>query len=163
MEGADPGGYFRQHFRGRGDATCRLRHEQCADQQIHRRDQYVPLSRRFAHRNLKRGSGWAYVSYSKDDGLNGGMWAGAGQHPFVKMADVSAPSSASIFVEESDPRNENLGTWVMERGTWVDGFAIFHGNWSTFSMADGHAEGHTWRDAQTIKAAKDNGAGKASF
>ena len=30
-------------------------------------------------------------------------------------------------------------------------------------MADGHAEGHTWHDALTIKAAKDNGAGKASF
>jgi hypothetical protein len=36
-------------------------------------------------------------------------------------------------------------------------------NWSTFSMADGHAEGHTWHDTLTIKAAKDNGAGKASF
>jgi prepilin-type N-terminal cleavage/methylation domain-containing protein/prepilin-type processing-associated H-X9-DG protein len=115
-------------------------------------------------RNLKRSQGWAFVSYSKADGLNGGMWASvAGQHPFIKISDIDNPSNASVFIEESDPRNENLGTWVMQRDTWVDGFAIFHGNWSTFSLADGHAEGHTWRDGPTIKAAKDNGAGKASF
>jgi prepilin-type N-terminal cleavage/methylation domain-containing protein/prepilin-type processing-associated H-X9-DG protein len=115
-------------------------------------------------RNLKRGTGWAFGSYSKADGMNGGEWLSvANQVPYVKISDIDNPSNASIFIEESDPRNENLGTWVMQKDTWVDGFAIFHGNWSTFSMADGHAEGHTWHDALTIKAAKDNGAGKASF
>ncbi len=114
-------------------------------------------------KNLKKGAGWAWVSYSKTDGMNGGMWIGNGQHPYIKIGSIDNATSASIFVEESDPRNENLGTWVMQRDTWVDGFAIFHGNWSTFSFADGHAEGHTWRDAPTIKAAKDNGRGVASF
>jgi prepilin-type processing-associated H-X9-DG protein len=51
----------------------------------------------------------------------------------------------------------------MERGTWVDPFAIFHGSWSTFSYADGHAEGHTWRDAPTIKAAQSSARGVSSF
>jgi prepilin-type N-terminal cleavage/methylation domain-containing protein/prepilin-type processing-associated H-X9-DG protein len=114
-------------------------------------------------RNLKRGSGWAYVSYSKTDGMNGGMWMGQGQTPHYKVSNIDVPTSASVFVEECDPRNENLGTWVMNRTGWVDPFAIFHGNWSTFSFADGHAEGHTWRDAPTIKAAKDSAKGVSSF
>jgi prepilin-type N-terminal cleavage/methylation domain-containing protein/prepilin-type processing-associated H-X9-DG protein len=114
-------------------------------------------------KNLKRGSGWAYVSYSKADGLNGGFWKDMGQSPFIKISDIDSPTEATIFIEECDPRNENLGTWVMEKGTWVDPFAIFHGNWSTFSYADGHAAGHTWRDAPTIKAAKDSAKGVPSF
>jgi prepilin-type N-terminal cleavage/methylation domain-containing protein/prepilin-type processing-associated H-X9-DG protein len=114
-------------------------------------------------RNLKRGTGWAYISYSKLDGLNGGMWKANGQSPYIKISSIDSPSSAAAFIEECDPRNENLGTWVMERTGWVDGFAIFHGFWSTFSYADGHAEGHTWRNAATIKAAKDSARGISSF
>ncbi len=115
-------------------------------------------------RNLKRGSGWAWGSYSKADGMNGWEWfSGQGQAAYIKISDIDRPSNASVFIEESDPRNENLGTWVMQFDGWVDGFAIFHGNWSTFSFADGHAEGHTWHDTQTIQAAKNNGAGKSSF
>jgi prepilin-type N-terminal cleavage/methylation domain-containing protein/prepilin-type processing-associated H-X9-DG protein len=114
-------------------------------------------------KNLKRGTGWAFVSYSKLDGMNGGMWIPNGQNPYIKISSIDVPTSAAIFVEECDPRNENLGTWVMNRSGWVDPFAIFHGNWSTFSFADGHAEGHTWRDGPTIKAAKDSARGVSSF
>jgi hypothetical protein len=91
------------------------------------------------------------------------MWLGAGQQPYIKISGIDNPSAASVFVEESDPRSENLGTWVMERGGWVDPFAIFHGNVSTFSFADSHAESHTMRDARTVKAAKDSAAGIPSF
>jgi len=112
---------------------------------------------------LKRGSGWAFVSYSKTDGMDGGMWIDNGQHPYVKISSVDNPSGAAVFLEECDPRNENLGTWVMQRDTWVDPFAIFHGNVSTFSYADGHADSHTWRDPKTIKAAKDSAKGISSF
>jgi len=108
----------------------------------------------------KRGNGWAYVSYSKMDGMNGGMW---NTHPYIKISSVDSPSVAGVFIEESDPRNENQGTWVMDRTGWVDTFAVFHGNWSTFSFVDGHAEGHTWHDPATIKAAKDSANGISSF
>jgi len=112
---------------------------------------------------LKPGKGWAYDSYSKTDGMDGGMWIGAGQHPYTKISSIDNPSAAAVFIEECDPRNENLGTWVMERGTWVDAFAIFHGKVSTFSFADGHAESHSWHDAKTIKAAQDSAKGIPSF
>ena len=110
---------------------------------------------------LKVGSGWAYASYSKADGMNGGGWGG--QVPFRKLSEVRPPSQAFIFIEEADPRNYNNGTWVMETGGWVDPFAIFHGKVSTFSYADAHAEHHVWRDPNTIKAATDSSYGKFSF
>jgi prepilin-type N-terminal cleavage/methylation domain-containing protein len=111
----------------------------------------------------KPGQGWAFVSYSKDDGMNGGMWEGNGQKPFIKAASIDSPSMGTVFIEECDPRTENLGTWVMQRDTWVDPFAVFHGNTSTFSYSDGHAESRTWRDPGTLKAAKDSAKGISSF
>lgn len=113
----------------------------------------------------KGGSGWAWDSYSKANGLNGlAGWEGA-QQPFVKATEVEAPSSTFVFIEESDPRNSNLGTWVLSVGSrgWIDPFAIFHGNFSTFSFQDGHYEGHKWVDLRTIKAARDSAAGISSF
>jgi prepilin-type N-terminal cleavage/methylation domain-containing protein len=109
----------------------------------------------------KKGQGWAFGSYSKIDGMNGGMWSSSGQTPHKKISSISDPSSGAVFIEESDPRNENLGTWVMNRnastgGTgWVDPFAIFHGTVSSFSYADGHAENHSWKDPFTARAAKE--------
>jgi prepilin-type N-terminal cleavage/methylation domain-containing protein len=109
---------------------------------------------------LKRNGGWAYVSYSKIDGMNGGMW---NTTAYKTTSAIDSPSSAAVFIEECDPRNENQGTWVMDRTGWVDPFAIFHGSWSTFSYGDGHAEGHSWHDANTVKAAKDSAKGISSF
>jgi prepilin-type N-terminal cleavage/methylation domain-containing protein/prepilin-type processing-associated H-X9-DG protein len=119
--------------------------------------------------------GYAFGSYSKTDGMCGGMdtagvgWGG--QKPYKKTSAIDSPAQASIFVEEADSRGVNLGTWVINAfltpsggsAGWVDPFAIFHGNWSTFSYADGHADGHTWRDARTIKAARDSANGTDSF
>lgn len=111
------------------------------------------------------GAGWAYDSYSKANGMNGILGWEAAQPPFTKVTEVGAPSDSFVFIEESDPRNSNLGTWVLSvasRG-WIDPFAIFHGNFSTFSFVDGHYEGHKWVDARTIKAAKDSAVGISSF
>jgi prepilin-type N-terminal cleavage/methylation domain-containing protein len=114
-------------------------------------------------KRLKPGSGWAYDSYSKADGMNGGGWAGVVS--YIKYSAVPEPANSLVFVEEADPRNYNLGTWVIDVNPpgWVDPFAIFHGNWSTLSFADNHAEGHTWRDPATVKAATDSANGKYSF
>ena len=74
-----------------------------------------------------------------------------------------------VFVEESDPRGYNLGTWVMDVPTlapgprWVDPFAVYHGRVSTLSYADGHAELHRWEDYQVLAAATASGQGNASF
>ena len=122
-------------------------------------------------KKLAPGRGWAYDSYSKANGMNGGNWqdstATSGAQPyFTKLTAVINPVEAMVFVEEADPRGNNKGTWVINvkpSPGWVDPFAIFHGNNSTISFADAHAENHTWRDASVLKAAKDSGNGRESF
>lgn len=120
---------------------------------------HCPGDMRF--KKLQVGSGWAYGSYSKADGMNGGGWSG--QRPFTKLSQAKPPTMAMLFIEEADPRGYNNGTWVMEKTGWVDPFAIYHGTTSTFSFLDGHAEHHKWRDGGTIKAALDSANGKSSF
>ncbi len=115
-------------------------------------------------KNRKPGKGWAYDSYSKSDpmGAHGG-WLDI-KMDFIRISDVVNTSDTFVFVEESDPRDYENGTWAFNVPPgWVDTFAIFHGNWSTFAMTDGHAEGKKWNDAATIKAAKDSAQGINSF
>lgn len=112
---------------------------------------------------------WAFVSYSKANGMGyqapGTYWGdggspGGNQVPYTLFSTVIAPSQAFVFDEEADVRGYNEGTWVCDRSTgvgasgWVDDFAIFHGVISTFSFADGHAVGHSWKNAQLIAAEK---------
>src|SRR5205814_8116163 len=123
-------------------------------------------------KRLAPGKGWAYDSYSKVEGMNGGGWQGSAppntgpQPAYEKLSTVETPSETMFFVEEADPRNYNLGTWVIDvkpAPGWVDGFAIFHGNVSTISFADGHAETHGWKDPGVIKAAQEFARGQQSF
>jgi prepilin-type N-terminal cleavage/methylation domain-containing protein/prepilin-type processing-associated H-X9-DG protein len=110
------------------------------------------------------GKGWAWDSYSKADPYNGGGWNGAGA-TFNKLSQVPLPADSFIFIEESDSRGYNLSTWVFNQKPpgWVDVFAIFHGNWSTFGYIDGHAAGHKWTDPATIAAAKASAVGIVSI
>src|SRR5262249_24067700 len=88
------------------------------------------------------------------------------QPPYVKLTAVDAASEAMAFLEESDPRDYNLGTWAMNvkpNPGWVDGFAIFHGIVTTVSFADAHAVTHRWTDPALIKAAADFANGKQDF
>jgi prepilin-type N-terminal cleavage/methylation domain-containing protein/prepilin-type processing-associated H-X9-DG protein len=114
-------------------------------------------------RNRKVGSGWAYVSYSKSECINGSGWSGTIAHK--KSSTMSVPAKTFVFIEESDPRNENKGTWVLDTTPpgWVDTFAVFHGNVSDFSFADGHTESRKWTDSATVKAARDSANGVESF
>jgi prepilin-type N-terminal cleavage/methylation domain-containing protein/prepilin-type processing-associated H-X9-DG protein len=122
-------------------------------------------------KRLRPGRGWAFDSYSKADGMSGlesakgsnRGWGNIGL--YRKQAQIHEPSMAMVFIEEADPRGYNNGTWVIDATPpgWVDPFAIFHGNVSTFSFADGHAELHKWVEASTIKAATDSANGRESF
>jgi prepilin-type N-terminal cleavage/methylation domain-containing protein/prepilin-type processing-associated H-X9-DG protein len=114
-------------------------------------------------KGAKTQQGWAYDSYSKNECMNGGGWPGT--TPYKKLAAIDQPSQDFVFIEEADSRFYNNGTWVINTTPpgWVDTFAIFHGNTSTFSFSDGHAETHSWHDAKTIKAARDSANGIDSF
>jgi prepilin-type N-terminal cleavage/methylation domain-containing protein len=114
---------------------------------------------------LKPGKGWAWDSYSKANGLNGIKGWEAAQFPYAKGSQVDSPSTTFVFIEESDPRNYNLGTWVLSVASpgWIDGFAVFHGDFTTFGFQDGHYEGHKWVDPQTIKAGHEFATGTSAF
>ena len=115
---------------------------------------------------LKAGKGYTYVSLSGVGTLNGEI---TGQ--LVKQTDISHTSERFIWVEENDPRGENLGSWEMNQNgkdpDWkgsslIDSTAVFHGNASTFNFADGHQEAKKWSDAPFIKYAASNDPNKFS-
>ena len=122
---------------------------------------------------LAPGSGWGWDSFSKVGGMNGAVnstgWRG--QKPYEQIVEFTQADQTLIFVEESDPRGFNNGTWVMDgwfsatgwQPGWVDPFAVYHGRSSTLSFADGHVENHSWTDPPTILAAQNSGKGIASF
>ncbi len=120
-------------------------------------------------KHLKPGSGWAYVSYSKANGMNGTGDNNSPQPPYKKTAEIYGPSEAMVFLEETDPRSYNLNTWMLRVGPnegdfgWTDPFAVFHGDLSSISFADGHAKDRKWTDARTIDAARKSANGTSSF
>src|SRR5438034_11254631 len=114
--------------------------------------------------------GWAFDSYSKANGMNGlqppNQWESpADYYPVSKISGIPKPSQMYVFVEESDPRGYNLGTWVLNiaQDNWVDGMAIFHNIASSFGMSDGHAELHKWIEAETVKAGRQFANGMQAF
>ena len=102
---------------------------------------------------LKAGKGYTYVSLSGVGTLNGEV------AEVFKVTSLTSPSSRFVWVEENDPRGENVGSWIMNQGNiasdyagaqLVDSTANFHGSASTFNFADGHAETRKWLDAVMI-------------
>jgi prepilin-type N-terminal cleavage/methylation domain-containing protein len=117
-------------------------------------------------------AGWAYDSYSKTQNMGGEDWSptavaywGAGD-TYKKTSQVTAPSSTFYFMEDADERNMNLGTWAVQwyvslaSFTWADPPAMYHGNVGSVGFADGHAEGHRWRNARVIEAGKRAASGQ---
>jgi prepilin-type N-terminal cleavage/methylation domain-containing protein len=108
--------------------------------------------------SLKAGNGYTYSSISPIGSLNG-------ETPiFYRTTQISRPSEKFVWVEENDPRGENLGSWIMNQaGTMASGFigstfidspAAFHGVSSSFDWADGHASMHKWIDPATLAYAR---------
>jgi prepilin-type N-terminal cleavage/methylation domain-containing protein/prepilin-type processing-associated H-X9-DG protein len=107
-------------------------------------------------RNARVGSGWAYDSYSKTESMYGktagstlgtSAHSAANCHPIVKMVNIPRPAEAVAFVEEADNRGYNNGSWsynpecrINGDPTWIDPFAVFHGDSSTIGFADGHVD-----------------------
>ena len=127
------------------------------------------------------GSGWAYDSYSRSQNAGGesyGNFWGQGTSTtdsggtYSKVSQIKNSSATFIFVEDTDSRGYNQGTFVLQWNgspnspysfTWVDPPAMYHGNVDTFSFADGHSEGHKWLNSATIAAGKQAATGTGSF
>ena len=119
---------------------------------------HCPADKRFAkdptlgYRSYSMGAvlsarGYNYTSASS----SGEAYAVARQ-----MHDFVNPSDKIVWLEESDIEQEyNHRTWNVDiaHRRWVDPFAIWHNNGSTFGYADGHAENHKWQEKTTIEMA----------
>ncbi len=113
---------------------------------------HCPGDQRF---NLPVGRGWAYDSYALTMNVSGA----GGQTNFTKTASITRPSDCFVFVEQSDTRGYNEGTFAIGGGIsspttfhYEDIFATYHGNINTFAFADGHAEFHKWTDPVILAA-----------
>jgi prepilin-type N-terminal cleavage/methylation domain-containing protein len=98
----------------------------------------------------------AYRSYSIAGGANGEGWQNT-YVPAKKYSDVHHPATKYVFVEESDPRGWNKGSWVLnpQGRTWVDPLVIWHNRArSILGYADGHAEVRHWLDKSTGEMSK---------
>lgn len=123
---------------------------------------HCPADARF---RLVPGRGWAFDSYSKVNGMNGLQGWSPSQRPFAKSTDVPDPSMSFVFLEESDPRGYNIGTWILNPppSGWVDPLAIRHDTGSISSYLDGHQDYHRWTDSRTIEAARGSDQGIQNF
>jgi prepilin-type N-terminal cleavage/methylation domain-containing protein/prepilin-type processing-associated H-X9-DG protein len=71
----------------------------------------------------------------------------------IKITDIISPGAKMVFLENTDDRGWNQGSWIMDvtGPGWIDPLAVWHGNRSTFGFADGHAEHRVWVDPSTYK------------
>ena len=106
---------------------------------------------------------FSFNSYSPVGTLNGEDQ----NNSLMNHSDLLHPSGRFLWVEERDPRGENLGSWLFSsQGTapnfigssFNDEVDCSHGNSSTFSYADGHASLHRWLDSATIFFSTHGGA-----
>jgi prepilin-type N-terminal cleavage/methylation domain-containing protein/prepilin-type processing-associated H-X9-DG protein len=106
---------------------------------------------------LPLAKGWAYDSYSKSDNV-GGEGKG-GIVDYTKLSEIKRPTDTFAFVEDSDSRGYNVGTFQVNYNginniTFVDPIALYHGDVNTMCFADGHAEHRKWTDPAILDAGK---------
>ena len=92
---------------------------------------------------------------TRDEGRQAGFSrtdCGSGFPPLPPLIAANLGFSARfVFVEENDPRGENVGSWDQTlQPTLEDSTACWHVRNSTFSYADGHVETHRWIDPVNI-------------
>ncbi len=129
---------------------------------------HCPGDQRFKKRPV--GDTWAYDSYSKAESMHGiegnkTLAHAPDCHPLIRLANVPENARAVVFLEESDPRNYNNGSWEYNpedhANPWIDPFATFHNHASTLSFADAHVEEHKWLEPNTLAAAEAAENGQA--
>jgi prepilin-type N-terminal cleavage/methylation domain-containing protein/prepilin-type processing-associated H-X9-DG protein len=76
--------------------------------------------------------------------------------------DIKKTYERMIFVDDGGCEGKTEGGWTVTFQTppqWWDPPSARHGDGTTFSFADGHAEYHKWLEASTLDCAKKGQAG----
>jgi prepilin-type N-terminal cleavage/methylation domain-containing protein/prepilin-type processing-associated H-X9-DG protein len=98
--------------------------------------------------------GGGFRTYSVTGLMNGEQWDD--EKNVEKNTEIKLPSNKYVFLENTDDRGWNMGSWIMNYDipSWIDPLAIWHNKRSTLGFADGHAEVHHWIDETTIEMAR---------
>ena len=119
---------------------------------------------------IKDGALWPYVKeinlYKCPAGYRGELMTYAmmiasngrsvdGSPVFKKRMLVPQPAQRLIFIDEGLSSPDAYSTRYNEP-KWWDQPVTRHGDGTTFSCADGHAEYHKWKGIETIKQGRDN-------
>ncbi len=116
---------------------------------------HCPSDKRSIYRT-NAGANLAWVTYSMpnsfagDDGWEKQI---GGENPLGQANERAVAAVENFaFLEESDPRGCNEGSWVMwlDHPQWIDTLTVWHGSLGTLGYADGHASIHKWEDKRTI-------------
>jgi prepilin-type N-terminal cleavage/methylation domain-containing protein/prepilin-type processing-associated H-X9-DG protein len=104
---------------------------------------------------LRHPTQFCYRSFSIANGANGetGYPYPPRDHvPATKYSEIKRPGTKYVFVEDIDPRGENVGSWQMRFNppSFTDPVAMWHNEKTTLGFADGHSEMHRWRDKSFI-------------
>jgi len=117
---------------------------------------HCPGSRQYLSKDpVRRGGKRSYsitgMMNGETNGNNRDNQPFGGWRMATKITDIKAPGNKCVFVEDTDPRGWNMGSWVMwNSSNWTDALAIFHINRGSLGFADGHAEMHHWLDESTV-------------
>jgi type II secretory pathway pseudopilin PulG len=90
------------------------------------------------------------------------MWVAVtgGYTPYEKLSTISLPSPSSLWVfTEENPYSIDDGYFAVNPDSttsWANSPAVYHGQSSVLSFADGHSEIHPWHDYNMIHATADN-------
>jgi prepilin-type N-terminal cleavage/methylation domain-containing protein/prepilin-type processing-associated H-X9-DG protein len=98
-------------------------------------------------------------TYSISDAMNCKNWSSmAGADMAKRRMEISEPAFRIVFIDDGGTNPSALGGWTVRtvqvvRGgnwSWWDPPPVRHGDGTTYSFADGHADYHKWEDRRTI-------------
>ena len=79
---------------------------------------------------------------------------------FFKSTDVPAPSGIHVFIEEHpDTINDGFFMNRLDEARWGNLPASYHNGSANLTFVDGHLESHRWVVPDTVRPAREGGAG----
>ena len=101
-------------------------------------------------------------TYSITDAMNCKNWGMEGADMVKRRMQISEPAYRVVFVDDGGTCPSALGGWTVRtlptvRGgdwSWWDPPPVRHGDGTTYSFADGHADYRKWEDPRTIEFGK---------
>ncbi len=95
-------------------------------------------------------------TYSIMDSMNCKDWPDMGATILKRRMQIKDPAFRGVFLDDGGTNPSALGGWTVytNQWTWWDPPPVRHGDGTTFSFADGHADYRKWVDPRTIEFGK---------